>query len=106
MAARRKATEESQQVIRETNKNVTLLMENHVPHIYEALKEHDKTLTSIQSDVRAMDTKLDAQIERLNDTKSAIHVLGDSFIRHLESSTKDSAPVIVTVPKRRKARVH
>jgi len=102
-----RAADENQRVVRETNENVGLLLSNHLPHIEKAIKAHDETLVSLQSDVRTIDTKLDAQSQRLDDTKAAIHVLGESFLRHLENSAKETVPVMVAAQsKRRKARVH
>lgn len=95
ITARRRAADESQKLVSETNKNVLLLMENHLPHIQEAIENHDKTLNSMQSDFRDMGTKLDGVQTRLDDSKETIHRLGEAFVRHLENSTKES-------PKRRK----
>lgn len=89
VTARRRAAEDSQRLVSETNKNVLLLMENHLPHIQEAIENHDKTLNSMQSDFRNMDTKLDGVQTRLDDSKESLHRLGEAFVRHLENSTKE-----------------
>lgn len=97
ITARRRAVDESQKLVSETNKNVLLLMENHLPHIQEALDKHDQTLVSMQSDFRDMGTKLDGVQARLDDSKESIHRLGEAFVRHLENSAKEAKE-----PKRRK----
>lgn len=90
ITARRRAADESQKLVADTNKNVLLLMENHLPHIQKAIETHDATLVSMQSDFRNMDTKLDGVQTRLDDSKETIHRLGEAFVRHLENSAKEA----------------
>ena len=75
--------------ISETNRNVALLTSNHLPHLQEALDSHGDSLRSIKSDFKVLDTKVEGMSDRINDTKVAVHTLGQSFLTHLENeSTK------------------
>jgi len=67
----------------DTNNNVHLLMTNHLPHIQQSLTAQDKVLEGIKSDVGHLG-------QRLEDTRSSMHTLGDSFIRHLEQASKET----------------
>ena len=68
---------------------VTLLATNHLPHIQASLDAHGEALKSLTSDVRNVGTKVDGIEDRLEDTKKGMHTLGESFLRHLESTSKE-----------------
>ena len=70
--------------------NVSLLLNNHVPHLQTALDENREQMVSIASDVRSLDTKIDGVCDRLEDTRKGMHTLGDSFIRHLENASRET----------------
>lgn len=74
----------------DTNKNVSLLMTNHFPHMQDCLDAHGTALQGIKSDFRELNTKVDSVGTRLDDTKKGVQVLGESFLRHLENSSKES----------------
>jgi hypothetical protein len=84
------------QEVRNINENVQLLTLNHLPHIQTSLDEHNSSLLELKSDVRDMDTKMTGFSHRLNDTKSGVDTLNESFLRHLESMQE------VTITKKRK----
>jgi len=78
------------------DETVTLLATNHLPHIQKSLDEHgrmfeaqNRVLQTITSDVRNVGTKVDGIESRLEDTKKGVHTLGESFLRHIESVTKE-----------------
>jgi hypothetical protein len=71
------------------DETVTLLATNHLPHLQTALDEHGKLLIQLTSDVRDVSTKVDGVESRLEDTKVGMHTLGESFLRHLESTSKE-----------------
>ena len=77
---------------KKTNENFELLMTNHLPHIQASLDAHGGTLNHLSSDIRDVGTKVDGLESRLEDTKKGVHSLGESFLRHLESTSKESAP--------------
>jgi Mg2+ and Co2+ transporter CorA len=71
-----------------TNKVVNELAENHLPHLQKSLNEHSTILTSIQSDVRNVNTRLDNQEKNLDQTRDAVKSLGVAFVQHLNSKEK------------------
>ena len=73
-----------------TNDNLELLMTNHLPHIQASLDAHGGTLHTLSSDIRDVSTKVDGIESRLEDTKIGVHALGESFLRHLESTSAES----------------
>lgn len=77
-------------VVKSTNANVALLMENHLPHIQSSLDSHGDALGVLSSDIRDVGTKVDGIESRLEDTKTGVKVLGESFLRHLESASKEA----------------
>jgi hypothetical protein len=78
--------------VKKTNDNVSLLMENHLPHIQSSLDSHGDALGVLSSDVRNVATKVDGMESRLEDTKTGVKVLGESFLRHLENASRESSP--------------
>lgn len=80
------------QQAKKTNDNFELLMTNHLPHIQASLDSHGGTLHTLSSDIRDVGTKVDGMELRLEDTKKGVHALGESFLRHLEATSKESAP--------------
>lgn len=74
----------------QTVSTINKLATNHIPHIQQALDEHGTTMQEIKSDVRDVGTRVDGQAERLEDTKKAVHVLGESFLKHLENASKEA----------------
>ena len=74
------------------DETVTLLATNHLPHIQASLDAHGEVLKSLTSDVRNVGTKVDGVEARLEDTKRGMHTLGESFLRHLESTSKEPIP--------------
>lgn len=74
--------------ISETNKNVGLLMTNHLPHISATLQGQDKSLADLKSDVRNIDTKVAGISQRVGDMAEDFHSLENSFIQHLENAEK------------------
>lgn len=81
---------------KKTNENFELLMTNHLPHIQASLDSHGGTLHMLSSDIRNVGTKVDGLESRLEDTKTGVKVLGESFLRHLEN--------VAIEPKKRKSR--
>lgn len=71
---------------------VNLLATNHLPHIQASLDAHGEILKNLTSDVRDVGTKVEGMEQRLDDTKKGVHTLGESFLRHLENVSKESAP--------------
>lgn len=74
------------------NDTVTLLATNHLPHIQNSLDSHSKALGVLSSDVRNVATKVDGMESRLEDTKTGVKVLGESFLRHLENASQETTP--------------
>ena len=72
------------------NKNVTLLMENHLPHIQSSLDSHGDALNVLSSDIRDIGTKVEGVEQRQEDLRKGVHTLGESFLRHLESASKEA----------------
>lgn len=75
--------------VSETNRNVTLLLNNHIPHVQTALDTHGQTLIAIGSDVRSLGTEIQGVSRRLDDTRTGVHTLGESFLRHLEAASHE-----------------
>ena len=92
--------------VRETNTAVNLLMANHLPHITDAVDAQGASLRGLKSDVRELDIKMIANTQRLEDTKLAVHTIGESFLRHLESASKESAQVVAVQPVMKTRRRH
>jgi hypothetical protein len=76
--------------VKKTNENMELLMGNHLPHIQSSLDAHGGTLHQLSSDIRDVGTKVDGLESRLDDTKTGVKVLGESFLRHLENTSKET----------------
>jgi hypothetical protein len=55
--------------VSQTNKNVSLLIDNHIPHIQVALTEHTETLKSLKSDVHSVSRRLDDHLNFDRDKK-------------------------------------
>lgn len=75
--------------ISETNRNVTLLASNHIPHLQDALDAHGAALHGIKSDVRDLGTTIEGVSQRLDDTRAGVHTLGEAFLNHLENASKE-----------------
>ncbi len=73
-----------------TSDNVSLLMTNHFPHLQSTLNKQDEVLNVLSSDVRNVATKVEGMEQRLDDTKLGVHALGESFLRHLETTSRES----------------
>lgn len=73
-----------------TGDNITLLLQNHLPHIQATMDAHGEALLGLRSDVRDIVTKISGVEQRSNDTKTAMHTLGEAFVRHLEISVKET----------------
>jgi len=88
--------------VRNTNANLELLMTNHLPHIQTAVDAQGESLRELKSNVRDLDTKMAGMDTRITDTKTAVHTIGESFLRHLENVSKEStsvaAPPAITAP--------
>ena len=80
------------QQAKKTTENFELLMTNHLPHIQASLDAHGGTLHSLSSDIRDVNTKVEGIETRLDETKKGVHTLGESFLRHLEATSKESTP--------------
>lgn len=78
------------QQAKKTNENFELLMTNHLPHIQASLDAHGGTLQVLASDIRDVVTKVDGIESRLDDTKSGVHTLSESFLRHLENTSAEA----------------
>jgi hypothetical protein len=76
--------------VKNTNDNVALLMTNHFPHLQSTLTAHGDALGVLSSDVRNVSTKVDGIESRLEDTKTGVKVLGESFLRHLENASRET----------------
>jgi hypothetical protein len=78
------------QQAKKTNENFELLMTNHLPHIQASLDSHGGTLNHLSSDIRDVGTKVDGMEKRQEDLRRGVHTLGESFLRHLENTSKES----------------
>lgn len=74
--------------ISETNKNVNLLMTNHLPHIGATLQGQDASLLELKSDIRDIDTKVSSVSQRVDGMTTSFQSLEGAFIQHLENSGK------------------
>jgi hypothetical protein len=75
---------------KKTDDNITLLLENHLPHMQATMDKHGEALLGMRSDIRDVGTKVDGMEHRLDDTKAGMHALGEAFVRHLETSVKET----------------
>lgn len=75
--------------VRDISTAVTQVRDNHLPHIQAAIEESTKQMKDVQSDVRCLDTKFTGMDVRITETKAAVHTLGESFLRHLESASRE-----------------
>src|ERR1035437_9964698 len=75
------------------DETVTLLATSHLPRIQASLDAHGEILKSLTSDVRNVSTKVDGVELRLEDTKRGMHTLGESFLRHLETASREAVKV-------------
>ena len=73
-----------------TNENVMLLMSNHFPHLQDTLTAHSESLQGIKSDIRVIGTQVEGVEKRQEDLRKGVHTLGDSFLRHLENTSKET----------------
>lgn len=80
----------SYQQAKKTGDNVTLLLENHLPHIMTSLDSHGDALGVLSSDIRDVSTKVEGMEQRQEDMRKGVHTLGESFLRHLENAAKES----------------
>ena len=80
------------------SENVVSISTNHLPHIQDAIDAHTAALQGIKGDVRELDVKFDGLSTRLDDTRGAVHTLGESFLRHIETASQEK----VVVKKKRK----
>jgi len=80
----------SYQRSKKTSEDVSLLLENHLPHLQSAIDTHGETLLGMRSDIRDIGTKVEGVEHRLDDTKAGMHALGEAFVRHLETSVKET----------------
>jgi hypothetical protein len=67
----------------ETQDSVQLMLTNHLPHIQSSLTAQDKVLGGIQTDLGHLN-------KRQDDMHNGLHTLGESFLRHLEASSKEA----------------
>jgi hypothetical protein len=67
----------------ETQNNVSLMMSNHLPHIKQSLDSQDQVLGTIETNVAHL-------TKRQDDMHKGLHTLGESFLRHLEASSKET----------------
>lgn len=74
--------------ISETNKNVNLLMTNHLPHIGATLQGQDASLLELKSDIRDIDTKVGGVSQRVEGMTTSFQSLEGAFIQHLENASK------------------
>lgn len=73
-----------------TNDNVALLMSNHLPHLQSSLDSHGDALGILSSDIRNIGTQVEGVEKRQEDLRKGVHTLGESFLRHLENTSKES----------------
>jgi hypothetical protein len=76
--------------LHETTTNVKLLMSNHLPHIQDAIDESNKTVVAIKSDVREIDTRVKANVERMTDLKDQVSNLSTEFVNHIELERREA----------------
>lgn len=81
-----KTSYSQRKTIRDT---VTLLANNHLPHIQASLDSHGEVLKSLTADIRVVSEKVDGVETRLEDTKTGMRVLSESFLRHLENTSRE-----------------
>ena len=77
----------------QTKKMVETLTTNHIPHVQASIDAHTTALQGIKGDVRELDVKFDGLSTRLDDTRGAVHTLGESFLRHVENASQEKAIV-------------
>lgn len=77
--------------VTETNRNVNLVMTNHLPHLATSLESHGAALEGIRRDVVALDTNVKGLDQRIDDTKKAVTTLGAMFVTHLENTSAEVA---------------
>jgi hypothetical protein len=75
--------------ISNTNATLATISNNHLPHLQSSLEAHTVALQGIKNDVREIDVKFDGLNTRLEDTRSAVHTLGTSFLNHLENASQE-----------------
>ena len=88
--------------VNETSLKLDSLMNNHLHTIQSSLNAQDGVLTTIKSDVKNLDTKIEGVNDRLEDTKKGVHTLGESFLRHLEDAAKDREEMVSTASEVKK----
>ena len=72
--------------VSDTNKTITTLATNHFPHLQDSVDKHSAALQEIKSDIRVMDTRLENQEKSLDDTRQSMKVLGEAFVKHIDSN--------------------
>ncbi len=82
--------------VNETSLKLDSLMNNHLHTIQSSLNAQDGVLTTIKSDVKNLDMKIEGVSDRLSDTKAGLHTLGESFLRHLEDAAQDREDLVTT----------
>jgi hypothetical protein len=75
----------------EINKTVTLLADNHLPHIQKSLNNQDVVLGALKTDVAKATMKIDEFHGGLGETKEAVASLNSALMTHLENASQESA---------------
>lgn len=76
--------------LHETTTNVKMLMSNHLPHIQTAIDTSNTTVVGIKMDIREIDTRVKANVERMQDLKEAVNALSTEFVNHLELERREA----------------
>lgn len=73
--------------VSEINTQVNLLATNHLPHIEAKLDNHSKDFQGLKTDFKVLDEKVEGVSTRIEETKTAVSSLNESFLRHLENTS-------------------
>lgn len=85
--------------VRDISTSIVQIKDNHLPHLQTALEDSTRHLVGIQSDVRDLDTKFTGMDTRITETRAAVHTLGESFLRHLESASQERITIQADVAR-------
>ena len=84
----------------EINETVTLLANNHLPHIQKSLNSQDVVLGALKTDVEKSAMKIDEFHGCLVETKESVVMLNSALMTHLENASQQES----ALRKKRNAR--
>ena len=74
--------------VKTINETVTLLAENHLPHIQSSLNAQDVVLKTLQTNVEAGNKKIEQFGTDLDNNKQRVDELHTAFLTHLENAPR------------------